>query len=95
MTRARFPHLYSLVLVDPKTVHQAKDLFTVFSYNPLALGRQRLLVQDRPLCGNIQSHPFVLLNLSHRQALGRVQDQHPADQVLTVCNKGKEQSQRV
>lgn len=87
------PHLYRLVLVDAKAVHQAKDLFAVLSHTCLALSRQRLLVQNRPLYGNIQSHPLVLLDLGHSQTLRWVQDQHPADQVLTVCEGWKEQSQ--
>lgn len=78
------PYLYGLMLIDAEAVHEAEDLLAVLSDAGLALCRQRLLVQNRPLYRNIQSHPLVLLDLGQRQTLGRVQYQHPADQVLTV-----------
>lgn len=77
-------HLYSLVLVNAKAVHEAKDLFAVLAHARLALCRQRLLMQNWPLHRNVWSHPFVLFNLRHGETLRRVEDQHPADQVLTV-----------
>lgn len=79
------PHLYSFVLVDAQAVHQAKDLLAVLAQTGPSLSRQWLLVEDRSLDWNVQSHPLVLFNLGHGQALWWIQDQHPADQVLTVC----------
>lgn len=78
------PHLYSLVLVNAQAVHQTKDLFTVLPHAHLPVRRHRLLVQNGPLHRDVQRHPLMLLDLGHGQALGRVQDQHPADQVFTV-----------
>ena len=75
------------MLVDAEAVHQPKDLLAVLSHARLALSRQRLLVQNRPLYRSVQSHPLVLLDLGHGQTLRWVQDQHPADKVLTVWVK--------
>lgn len=77
-------NLDGFVLVDAQTVHQTEDLLAVLPDARFALGRQRLLVEDGPLNGDVRRHPLVLLDLSDGQTLGWVQHQHPADQVLTV-----------
>lgn len=78
------PHLYSLVLVDAEAVHESQHLLAVLSESVVVLSRAGLLVEEGSLYGNLQHHPLVLLNLSHRKSLGWVQHQHPPDQMLAV-----------
>lgn len=84
------PHLYSLVLVDAEAVHEPQHLLAVLSQSAVVLSRAGLRVQEGSLYGNLQHHPLVLLNLSHREPLGRVQHQHPPDQMLAVWKEVEE-----
>lgn len=62
-------YLDSLMLVDAKAVHQTYNLLAVLAHARLALSRDRLLVQYRPLHRNIECHPLVLFDLRYGKTL--------------------------
>lgn len=75
-------YLQSFLLVYAQAVHQPQHLLVVLAQGLVLLP---CWVQDWPLGRHLHQHPLVLLDLSNAQTFGGVQDQHPPDQVLTLC----------
>lgn len=74
------PHIDGLLLIDSQTLHQSQGLLVELSYGFGDFGHRadRLGGRHSAVC-----KPLVILDLVDGQPLGRIDDQHVPDQVLT------------